>query len=78
MASISIVWCLKGTPVGTGEHVLEIFLLLTVGALLGMIGFFVVIFDKFGSLRAKIEPIVNKLRPIDSLFRLGTSHYHFK
>jgi hypothetical protein len=74
----SIVACLKGNPVRTGEHVLAIFLLLTVGALLGMIGFFVVVFDKFGSLRAKIEPVVNKLRPIDSLFRLGTSRYHFK
>jgi len=61
--------------VGTGEHVLKI-ILLAIGALHGMIGFFVVIFDKFGSLRAEIEPIMNKLRPIDSLFRLGTSRYH--
>ena len=74
----SIISCLKSTPVGTGEHVLKIFILLAIGALLGMIGFFVVVFDKFGSLRAKIEPVVNKLRPIDSLFRLGTSRYHFK
>jgi hypothetical protein len=43
-----------------------------------MIGLFVVVFDKFGSLRAEIEPIMNKLRPIDSLFRLDTSRYHFK
>ena len=73
-----ILSCLKSTPVDTGKHVLKIFILLAIGALLGMIGFFVVIFDKFGSLRAKIEPVVNKLRPIDSLFRLGTSRYHFK
>jgi hypothetical protein len=52
-------------------HVLEIFLLFTVGALLGMVGFVVVVIDKFGSLRSKIEPVVNELRPIDSLFRLG-------
>jgi hypothetical protein len=78
--SLSIILaCLKGTPVGTGEHVLNIFLLLfTVGALLGMIGFVIVVIDKFGSLRSKIEPVVNELRPIDSLFRLGTSRNHFK
>jgi hypothetical protein len=50
----------------------------SIGALPGMIVFFVIIFDKFGSLRAKIEPVVNELRRIDSLFRLGTSRYHFK
>jgi hypothetical protein len=48
----SIVSCLKSTPVGTVEHVLKIFILLAIGALLGMIGFFI-IFDKFGSLRAE-------------------------
>jgi hypothetical protein len=72
----SIVLCLKSTPVGTDEHVLKIYILLAIGALFGMIEFFV--FDQFGSLRAKIEPIVNELRPIDSLFRLGTSRYHSK
>ena len=58
---------------GTGEHVLEIFLLFTVEALLGMVGFFIVVIDKFGSLRSKIKPVVNELRPINRLFRLGTS-----
>ena len=46
----SIVACLKGTPLGIGKHVLEIFLLLTVGALLGVIGFVVIVIEKFGSL----------------------------
>jgi hypothetical protein len=67
--------------VGTGEHVAEVFILLAVGKLLGMIGVVViviVVFDKLSSLGAKIEPIVDELRPIDSLFRLGTSRYHFK
>jgi hypothetical protein len=74
-----IVACLEGTPAGTGEHMLEIFLLVTVGALLGMVRFFIVVIDKFGSLRSKIEPVVNELRPINKLFRLGTSsHHHFK
>ena len=63
---------------GTGEQVLIFFILLAIGVLLGMIGFFIVVFDKFGSLTAKIEPSVNELRPINSLFRLGTSRYHFK
>ena len=66
---------------GTGEHVAEVFILLAVGKLLGMIGVVViviVVFDKLSSLGAKIEPIVDELRPIDSLFRLGTSRYHFK
>jgi hypothetical protein len=38
----------------------------------------IVIVDKFSSLRAEIEPIGDELRPIDSLFHLGTSCYHFE
>jgi hypothetical protein len=34
----SIVAYLKSTPVGTGENVAEVFILLAVGTLLGMIG----------------------------------------
>jgi hypothetical protein len=78
----SIVARLKSTPVGTGEQVLTVFILLAIGTLLGMIGFVVVvvIFNKLSSLRAEIESVVNELRPIDSLFRLGMSsrYYHFK
>ena len=73
-----IVSSFKSTPVGTGKHVLKILILLAIGALLGMIRFFVVIFYKFVSLRADIEPVVDELRSIDSLFRLGTSRCHFK
>ena len=62
---------------GTGEHVAEVFVLLAVGTLLDMIGVIVVVFDKLSSLvgGAEIEPIVDELRLIDSLFRLGTSCY---
>jgi hypothetical protein len=74
----SIVSCLKSTRVGTGKHVLKIFILLAIWTLLGKVRFFIVIIDKFGSLRAEIEPVVNELIPIDSLFRLGMSRYHFK
>ena len=75
----SIVVCLKtSTPVGSGEHVAEIFILLAVGTLLGMIGVVIVVFDKLSSLGAEIEPIVDKLRPIDSFFCMSTSCYHFK
>ena len=64
---------------GTGDHVAKFFILLAVGTLLGMIGVvIIVVFDKLSSLGAEIEPIVDELRPIDSLFRLGTSCYHFK
>jgi hypothetical protein len=65
--------------VGTGEHVAETFILLAVGTfLIGMIEVVVIVFDKLSSLGAKIEPIVDKLRRIDSFFRVGTSCYHFK
>ena len=51
----SIVSCLKSTPVGTG-HVTEVFILLSVGTLLGMIGVIVivvvVVIDKLRSLGA--------------------------
>jgi hypothetical protein len=57
----SIIACLKSTPVGTGEQVLKVFILLATGTLLGMIGFIVVVFDKLSSLRAEIEPVVNEL-----------------
>ena len=74
----SIVACLKSTHVGTGEHVTEVFILLAIGTLPGMIGVVVIIFDKLSSLGAEIEPVVNELRPIGGLFRLGTLRYHVK
>ena len=55
----------------------DFFILLAVGTLLGMIDV-VVIVDKLSSLGAEIEPIGDELRPIDSLFHLGTSCYHFE
>jgi hypothetical protein len=58
--------CLEGTGVGTGAKMAEVFISFALS--LGR----VVIFDKLSSLSVQIEPVVDELRPIDSLVRQST------
>ena len=65
----SIVTCLESTFGGTGEHVAEVFILLVVGTLLGMIGVVVgIVFDKLTPWEPRLSQLWTSLDRLTACF----------